>query len=128
MFGKKLQRFIRQVQEIKSEQPKNQSGKQISIERLVIPLYDLIYCGQDEAVELLKLYPSAKIKDASDEIYEQRFSIEIVDTKFNYYRNVIRTGNGSVSFMIQVAVRTKEEIPLLREVVRSLYKEGVKPV
>lgn len=86
----------------------------------VMPLNDFIYCDVAEAKELLDKYPEAKTSDASDFIHEDRFSIDINDTKKNYLKNIISAGLSEVSLMCQSALMNKDTQSLIREILDEL--------
>lgn len=87
-------------------------------------IYDLIYCPIVETKELLKIYPDAKIEDASDFVHDYRFSIQINDTEKNYLKNIIKIGLRDVSFNFQMSLRTKEKHSMLDEIIDELKFEG----
>jgi hypothetical protein len=99
------------------------SGGQLDHE-VIRPLHDLIYCSENEAKELLALYPDAKTENAEDMIHGDRFGFEVSDSDKNYLKNVIRLGFAPVSFMCQMATMQEDWFPLLTEIMKDL-KAGV---
>ncbi|MCP4761946.1 MAG: hypothetical protein GY870_09190 [archaeon] len=53
---------------------------------------DLIYGGNEYKEEIIKLFPKAKIQDASDEIHEDRISIDVNMGEEEYFRNITLNG------------------------------------
>jgi len=88
-------------------------------------IYDLIYCSEKEGKELIDEYPSAKITNASDEVHEERFSIELISTRKNYLKNVVKTGYAEASLTCQLAMQTKEDHPMMDEIIKELKEEGI---
>ena len=84
-------------------------------------IYDLIYCYKGELDDLKEIYPDAIIKDATDITHPERTSFEVEDDKESYYRNIIKLGYGSISFLIQVAIY--EETKLIRRLLDEIKKE-----
>lgn len=64
-------------------------------------MYDLIYSGSYKD-ELKVLFPSAIFKDASDEIHEYRYSIEVEIDKTEYMRIIFLNGFGEISLGFQL--------------------------
>ncbi|MDD5152769.1 MAG: hypothetical protein PHS95_02075 [Candidatus Pacebacteria bacterium] len=63
-------------------------------------IFDLLYGAEPHKEELRKLFPTAKIEDASDEIHEGRLSISVNMDENEYARRLIENGFASVSFLI----------------------------
>ena len=58
-------------------------------------MYDLIYGDSEietEIREMFKNYPKLKIEDASDEVHEERFSIELEINDKDYYKQMMIHG------------------------------------
>lgn len=55
-------------------------------------MYDLIYGGNKYKEELYELFPTAKFEDASDEIHEDRISIEVDLEEKDFLRIIILNG------------------------------------
>jgi len=53
---------------------------------------DLIYGGNEYKKDIIKLFPKAKIQDASDEIHEDRISIDVELPEEEYFRKIILNG------------------------------------
>lgn len=83
-------------------------------------IYDSIYCTTYEARKLLESYPDAVTKDASDFVHENRFTIELEDTRKNYYKNLITSGVSDNSLSFQLALKTEEDFPMISEIVKEL--------
>lgn len=66
---------------------------------------DLIYGGTVYRDELEKLFPGCKITDASDEIHEDRISLEIEMDRMEYMRIICLNGFFDASFAFCVWCR-----------------------
>jgi hypothetical protein len=74
-----------------------------------IKMYDLIYCGKDVEEIIKKRFPNAVIKDASDYVHDERFSIEDEDlNEDEYYPFIIKEGIGGCSFNLQLMMLQKQ--------------------
>ena len=63
---------------------------------------DLIYGGDDYLDEIKKLFPEAKIEDASDEVHEGRIEISVEMEDEEYFRILILNGFGEMSISAQM--------------------------
>ena len=88
-------------------------------------IHDLIYLdylGKAPKV-LQKIWPEAKIEDASDFIHTERFVIEIADVEEEeYLKTILREGMAKFSFWFQVMVLEdgKRALRLIMEVKQEL--------
>ena len=64
---------------------------------------DLIYGGRVHRDELAKLFPTAKIEDASDEIHQDRVSIDVEMDVWEYRRIVVLHGFFELSLNAQLS-------------------------
>ena len=65
-------------------------------------MYDLIYGGGNYIEDLKIIFPTAIIKDASDEVHEKRVSIEVDMPTDDYLRDIILHGCHDVSLAVQL--------------------------
>jgi hypothetical protein len=71
-----------------------------------VNMYDLIYGGNEYKEELKALFPNAKFEDASDEVHEDRISIEIDDNVFDekdYWKKICLNGFLELSLGVKMA-------------------------
>jgi len=67
-------------------------------------MYDLIYGGAKYRDELQKIFPESKIADASDEIHQDRVSIELEIEDKEYWKRI--TLNGFLEQSLNVTLVT----------------------
>jgi hypothetical protein len=66
-------------------------------------IHDLI-CADEARSEFEKLFPAAKFEDASDDIHESRFSVEIPDLPMDdYFKELLKHGLHNISFLFGMA-------------------------
>jgi len=71
-------------------------------------MYDLIYCADFKDYgkikeKILEHYPEAKIEDASDDVHQARFSVELSDVEeTNFQMMAIKEGFALCSLSIQL--------------------------
>jgi len=63
-------------------------------------IFDLIYGGAKYLNELKEIFPDAIIKDASDEIHEERISIKLESEELEYLKKMIQNGFFELSFFV----------------------------
>lgn len=76
-------------------------------------IYDLIYDGAQYKKELEKLFPNAKIEDASDEIHRGRVSINVKMKVDEYQRIIMLNGFYRMSLSL-LLYNTKELLEKLK--------------
>ena len=80
----------------------------MSIEEL---FKELVYGGKDIEKLILDKYPKAVIEDASDDVHEERFNVEIPDVCLSdFYIFAIREEFVSLCFKFQLMLHNKREI------------------
>jgi len=86
-------------------------------------MYDLIYGGNEYKDELTKLFPSAKIEDASDEIHEGRISIDVDLDEEEYLRLVVLNGFLDLSLHATIFFMDTENKDIVEELAKKWRKE-----
>lgn len=100
-------------------------------------MYDLIYCNDyveyNEIADKLKFkFPDIKIKDASDDVHEYRFNIELKDEQRREYRKfIIKEGYGVNSLSLTLIamqnpknkVTSEEDYNEVIEILAEIEKE-----
>ena len=77
-------------------------------------MYDLIYTENHndykEIGEIIKKeYSKAKIEDGSDQIHENRFSVEFEIEQESWFEFIIKNGFAMLSLNFQIAVRSEPD-------------------
>ena len=68
-------------------------------------MHDLIYGGNEYIDDIKEIFPTAKIEDASDEIHEDRISIEVDLERKEYFRLIILNGFGQMSLGAHLLIK-----------------------
>jgi hypothetical protein len=78
-------------------------------------MYDLLYGADEYKDELKKLFPTAKIEDASDEIHDNRISIELEIEEKEYWKKITLNGFIEMSLNLQMVIRDKDKCKIFEE-------------
>jgi hypothetical protein len=88
-------------------------------------MYDLIYGDSEietEVRNIFKDYPKFKIEDASDEVHEDRFSIDLEIDEREYYRTMMIHGLPAYSLVMQLISSDPEKIAMIKELLKELHE------
>jgi len=86
-------------------------------------MYDLIYGDSEieiEVREMFKDYPKLKIEDASDEVHEERFSIELEINDRDYYKKMMIHGLFEFSLSMGLMAGDEDKKKLIKELIAEL--------
>lgn len=86
-------------------------------------MYDLLYGVSRHRDAIQAAFPTANIEDASDDIHQDRISIDVDMEEEDYWKCALRARLYHASLSLQVTAIDKETFPRLKAIVEGLKAE-----